>query len=108
MQLDDLFAARAREVQAPMFGPTPPRRADMISFAYGLADPALFPRAELLAATAAALKEDAAAALNYGPTYIGLREQVVRRLRSQGIEAEDENILVSYGSGPQMVWMWTR
>jgi len=99
MQLNDLFAARAREVQAPMFGPTPPRRADMISFAYGLADPALFPRAELLAATAAVLKEDAAAALNYGPTYIGLREQVVRRLRSQGIEAEDENILVSYGSG---------
>jgi 2-aminoadipate transaminase len=98
MQLNDLFAARAREVQTPLFGPAPARRADMISLSYGLADPALFPRAELLAATAAVLDEDAAAALNYGPTYLGLREQIVQRLRDQGIEAEDENILVSYGS----------
>jgi 2-aminoadipate transaminase len=97
--LDDLFAARAREAHTPMFGPTPPRRADMISFSYGLADPSLFPRAELLAATAAVLKEDAAAALNYGPPSSGLRDQIVQRLRAQGIEAEDENILLSYGSG---------
>jgi 2-aminoadipate transaminase len=96
--LDDLFAARARDVPPLMYGPTPPRHADMISLSYGLADPALFPRAELLAATAAVLEEDAAAALNYGPTFAGLREQIVVRLRAQGIEAEDENILVSYGS----------
>ena len=99
MQLDDLFAARAREVQTPLFGPTPPRRPDMISLSYGLADPALFPREELIAATAAVLNEDSAAALNYGPTYMGLREQIVQRLRDQGIEAEDENVIVSYGSG---------
>jgi 2-aminoadipate transaminase len=81
-----------------MYGPVQPRNLDMISFAYGLADPDLFPRAELLAATAAVLNEDAAAALNYGPTYAGLREQIVARLRAQGVEAEDENVLVSYGS----------
>jgi 2-aminoadipate transaminase len=97
--LDDLFAARARAVQTPMFGPEPPRHADMISFSYGLADPSLFPRADLLAATAAVLKEDAAAALNYGPPSSDLRGQIVQRLRTQGIEAEDENILLSYGSG---------
>jgi 2-aminoadipate transaminase len=98
MQLDDLFAARAQNVPAPLFGPMQPRNPDMISFAYGLADPDLFPRADLLAATAAVLKEDAAAALNYGPTYAGLREQIVARLRAQGVEAEDEHVLVSYGS----------
>jgi len=98
MRLDDLFAARAQNVPAPLYGPVQPRNPDMISFAYGLADPDLFPRADLLAATAAVLKEDAAAALNYGPTYAGLREQIVARLRAQGVEAEDEHVLVSYGS----------
>jgi len=98
MRLDDLFAARAQNVPAPMYGPVQPRNLDMISFAYGLADPELFPRAELLAATAAVLNEDAAAALNYGPTYVGLREQIVARLHAQGVEAEDEHVLVSYGS----------
>src|SRR5436309_2363719 len=33
-----------------------------------------------------------------GPTFGGLREQIVVRLRAQGIEAEDENVIVSYGS----------
>ena len=97
--LDSLFAERARDVPAPMYGPSQPRNPDMISFSYGLADPALFPRADLLAATADVLERDAAAALNYGPSFAGLREQIVVRLRGQGIEAEDDNVLVSYGSG---------
>jgi 2-aminoadipate transaminase len=98
MHLNDLFATRAQDVPAPMYGPLQEGRATMISFAYGLADPALFPRADLVAATAAVLDEDAAAALNYGPSFAGLREQIVARLRSQGVEAENENVLVSYGS----------
>jgi 2-aminoadipate transaminase len=81
-----------------MYGPLPSSGDTMISFSYGLADPALFPRADLAAATAAVLEEDAAAALNYGPSFAGLREQIVVRLRAQGIEAEDDNLLVSYGS----------
>jgi 2-aminoadipate transaminase len=81
-----------------MYGPLAPRDTPIISMAYGLADPALFPRAELLAATAEVLEHDAAAALNYGPTFAGLREQIVARLRAQGVEAEDENVLVGYGS----------
>jgi 2-aminoadipate transaminase len=98
LHLADLFAARAQAVPAPMYGPIQPRDSDQISFTYGFADPALFPRADLVAATAAVLEHDAAAALNYGPTFVGLREQIVARLRTQGIEAEIENVLVSYGS----------
>src|SRR5262245_16343196 len=90
--LDDLFAARARDVSPPMYGPTPPRHSDMISFSYGLADPALFPRADLLAATDAVLKEDAAAARNYGPSFSGPGAQVVARLRSQGRVAEADTL----------------
>jgi 2-aminoadipate transaminase len=98
MNLNDLFATRAQHVPAPMYGPVQEGRATMISFAYGFADPALFPRADLVAATQAVLDEDAAEALNYGPSFAGLREQIVARLHSQGVEAESENILVSYGS----------
>src|SRR5215213_4925787 len=99
MRIEELFSAKAQSAVMPMSGPSQPRQNAMISLAYGLADPALFPRAELAAAVAAVLEEDAAAALNYGPTFLGLREQIVGRLRSQGIEAEDDNVLVSYGSG---------
>ncbi|MFL5802336.1 MAG: PLP-dependent aminotransferase family protein [Roseiflexaceae bacterium] len=99
MHIDDLFAARARDIPTPLYGPTPARHGDLISFSYGLADPDLFPHADLLAATAAVLQQDAAEALNYGPSFAGLREQIVVRLRAMGIEAEDDNVLVSYGSG---------
>src|SRR5262245_31791305 len=99
MRIEDLFSARAQHAVMPMSGPSQPHQGSMISLAYGLADPSLFPNAELTAAAAAVLKQDAAAALNYGPTFAGLREQIVAGLRAQGIEAEDENILVSYGSG---------
>jgi len=98
MNLNDLFATRAQHVPAPMYGPVQEGRATMISFAYGFADPALFPRADLVAATEAVLDEDAAEALNYGPSFAGLREQIVARLRSQGVEAENDNVLISYGS----------
>jgi 2-aminoadipate transaminase len=96
--LDNLFAAAARDIPLPMHWPMQPRNAEMISFAYGLADPALFPRADLLNASADVLEHDAAEALNYGPSFSGLREQIVGRLRAQGVEAEDNQVIVSYGS----------
>ena len=80
-----------------MWGPAP-SDPNLISLSYGFADPRLFPREELLAATAAVLESDSAQALNYAPSYVGLREQLVTRLRSQGVEAEVENVLISYGS----------
>ena len=97
--LNDLFASRAQRSEAQFGGPATPRGEPIISLAYGLADPALFPRADLLAATADVLDHDADLALNYGPAYAGLREQLVTRLRAQGVEAEDNNLLISYGSG---------
>src|SRR5215213_2859517 len=99
MRIEDLFSAQAQAATMPMTGPSQPRQDTMISLAYGLADSTLFPGAELSTAVAEVLRDDSAAALNYGPTFLGLREQIVARLRSQGIEAEDENVLVSYGSG---------
>jgi 2-aminoadipate transaminase len=99
-RLSDLFATRARDIVTPLFGgPSAPRDPNLISFAYGLADPDLFPRAELLSATADVLDQDAAAALNYGASFAGLRDQIVARLRAQGVEAEEENVIVGYGSG---------
>lgn len=98
-QLDDLFAARARALPPPIFGPGMPDGPDApISLAYGYADPQLFPRAGLLAATAAVLEHDAALALNYGDDFAGLRELVAGRLRAEGVEADDPNIIVTYGS----------
>ncbi len=82
----------------PLYGPdTGP--AHIINLAYGFADPDLFPRKALLAATEGVLDDDAAEALNYGSSFSGLTQQVVTRLRAEGIEAETENVLISYGSG---------
>jgi DNA-binding transcriptional MocR family regulator len=94
----DLFTESAKEAPQPMFGAAQQGHVPLISLAFGLADPALFPRAELAAAAAAVLADDAAAALNYGPTYPGLIEQIVTRLRQEGVEAEPENIIAGYGS----------
>lgn len=97
MRPEELFATRAQKATEEMWGPAP-SDPDLISLSYGFADPRLFPRTELLAATADVLENDYATALNYAPSFIGLREQIVARLRSQGVEAEVENVLISYGS----------
>lgn len=99
MSFDSLFAQRARDVRPPMYGPNQPARSHLISLTYGFADPALFPSTDLAAATAEVLERDAAEALNYGPAFAGLQTFIVERLRTQGINASDENILLSYGSG---------
>jgi 2-aminoadipate transaminase len=97
-ELADLFAARARNVPPPIFSPDAPGTVPTISLAWGLADPALFPRAALLSATAEVLEKDAPAALNYGATYSGLIEQIVARLRASGVAAQPEQVLVGHGS----------
>lgn len=96
--LDALYAARAREALPTLQGAAQSAGSPLLSLAFGLADPALFPTDDLAATTAALLADDAPAALNYGPVYAGLTEQVLTRLRAQGVEAEPENILVGYGS----------
>ncbi|NNJ08728.1 PLP-dependent aminotransferase family protein [Chloroflexales bacterium ZM16-3] len=96
--LDSLYAARARDAMPTLKGAAQADQSPLLSLTYGLADPDLFPRDELAAATAAVLADDAPDALNYGQSFAGLTEQVVGRLRAQGVEAEPENILVGYGS----------
>lgn len=99
MKLDDLFTPQARALTPPMFGPpTAEEGVPLISIAYGLADPALFPREELVDSVAQVLADDAAAALNYGPNAQELVALVAERLRREGVAAQEERTLLAYGS----------
>lgn len=77
-------------------------RPEMISFAGGLPDPALFPIEEYRAANERVMARYGARALQYSPTEgIGeLRETLVERLAGEGIECEQgrENVLLTTGS----------
>ncbi len=97
-QLHDLYAGRARDVEPLQAGPAHHGTPAAISIAYGLADPTLFPVQELADATADVLARWTDAALNYGPPSAALLEQLVARLRTQGIAATTEHVLLSYGS----------
>ncbi|HMQ31719.1 MAG TPA: PLP-dependent aminotransferase family protein [Chloroflexaceae bacterium] len=100
MQLSDLYAARARDAAPPMWGPSPAAGAiPIISLAYGFADPAFFPREELVEATAQALADDVGATLNYGPSAPALYTLVAERLAREGVAAHEDQILLAYGSG---------
>lgn len=65
-EIADLFAERAKNLAPPTYG-TELTKIATVSFTYGLADPTLFPHADLTAATADVLAQEAAIALNYGP-----------------------------------------
>jgi 2-aminoadipate transaminase len=75
-------------------------RPDVISFAGGLPAPELFPAAGLRAAFDAVLRDDAAGALQYGPTpgHGPLRELVADRLARRGIRCAPGEVLVTTGS----------
>lgn len=96
--LDELYADRAKEVSPGLWGAAEGGHTPLISLSFGLADPTRFPHEQIAAATAAVMEDDAALALNYGPAFPGLVDQVVARLRGQGVEAEPENIIIGYGS----------
>lgn len=99
MQLDDLFTPQARALAAPMYGPPPqPRGVPLISLAYGNADPAMFPREELVESVAEILAADVDAALNYGPNAPELVAAVAGRLRREGVAAREEQTMLAYGS----------
>ncbi|WP_445628115.1 aminotransferase-like domain-containing protein [Nostoc sp. DSM 114167] len=97
-QIADLFAERARNLTPPTYG-TELTKIITVSFAYGLADPILFPHADLSAASAAVLAEEAPLALNYGPPSAQLYEQIILRLQAQGISANRDRVIIGYGSG---------
>ena len=77
------------------------QQPDIISFAGGLPAPEMFPTERVKAATIALLDSpDSARSLQYHPTegYIGLRQWLVRRMRSRGIPCSVENIIITSGS----------
>ena len=76
------------------------QRPEIISFAGGLPAPELFPIERFDEACHTVLRQNGAAALQYGPTegYLPLRELIVRNMRRYGIVAEAANVLITCGS----------
>ncbi len=99
MKLSDLYTAQARTLAPPLLAPAPEAGpVPIISLAYGLADPAVLPREELVEATAALIADKVSAALNYGPVAPALLELISARLRQEGVAADPQRVLVAYGS----------
>lgn len=101
MQLADLFTPQARELAPPLWAPPPvtgPDAAPIISLAYGLADPAMLPREELVEAAAQIIAADVGATLNYAPPAPALKVLVAERLRREGVAASERQVLLAYGS----------
>ncbi len=75
-------------------------RPEVLSFAGGLPAPEAFPAAALLRAHAEVLAENAAAALQYGPTegHAPLRAFIAERMTKRGLPAQPEQVLVTAGS----------
>ena len=75
---------------------------DIISFAGGIPDPALFPKAEIAAAYAEVLNDDAksSAALQYSVSegYGPLREWLAAYMGGLGVPCAAGNILITNGS----------
>jgi 2-aminoadipate transaminase len=99
-RLSDLFAQRAQIYAAPSFGSEIPGPVPLLtSFAFGLADPSLFPTQALAAASEAVLIETGADVLNYGSTHEALIEQVLQIMAERGVTATAEQVVISHGSG---------
>jgi 2-aminoadipate transaminase len=97
MQLADLFAERARDARPFEWEPEP--EGDIVSLAYGLADPALFPREELVEAAAQTATANGSRLLNYASADSLLIDQIVAHLQQQGIASADrKQVLLGYGS----------
>lgn len=75
-------------------------QADVISFAGGLPAPEMFPVEEFRQASDKVLREFGAKALQYGPTegYLPLRSLIVQQMARYGIQAKEDNILLTSGS----------
>jgi 2-aminoadipate transaminase len=96
-QLSDLFTTRS---MAPSLAGAPASQASAttIRLEDGLADPALFPVQDLARAAEEVLTEQSDVALNYGPPYAQLLGLIVNHLQEQGITADTEHLMTSYGS----------
>lgn len=103
MTAKDLFSRVAREAKASDIREILKviKSGDIISFAGGMPDPALFPVKEIRQITADVLNERASVALQYETTegYEGLREELFKFMRSEGMQVSSKDeILVTTGS----------
>jgi 2-aminoadipate transaminase len=73
---------------------------EVISLAGGLPAPEVFPTRRFQEACEKVLRDNAPAALQYGPTegYKPLREMIARHIARYGIKAQIENVLITSGS----------
>ncbi len=75
-------------------------RPEIVSFAGGLPDPAVFRREEFEDSARRVLRDEGSAALNYGPTagHRPLRRWITERMSErEGIELGEESVLVTSG-----------
>lgn len=73
---------------------------DVISFAGGLPAPEMFPVEEFRQASDKVLREIGPKALQYGATegYLPLRSLIVQQMARYGIQAQEDNVLITSGS----------
>ncbi len=103
MQLDQIFATRNSRMKASEIRELLKLldQPDIISFAGGIPDPALFPADEFAEAFKTALTpERQAQALQYSVSegYLPLRQWIVAEMAKIGIACEAENVLITSGS----------
>lgn len=103
MSLQEIFATRATRMKASEIRELLKLldQPDIISFAGGIPDPALFPKAAFQDAFAAALSGPMAAqGLQYSTSegHAPLRKWIAGRMQQIGIPAKPENILITSGS----------
>lgn len=103
MQWNDILATRASRMKASEIRELLKLldQPDIISFAGGIPDPALFPKAEFAAAFSDVLSGDqASAALQYSVSegYKPLRDWIAAQMAEIGVPCTAENILITSGS----------
>uniref|UniRef100_UPI0035B220ED aminotransferase-like domain-containing protein n=1 Tax=Paenirhodobacter enshiensis TaxID=1105367 RepID=UPI0035B220ED len=103
MSVTELFATRTEGMHASEIRELLKLldQPEIISFAGGIPDPALFPRVEFAEALAWATSDtEAAQSLQYAPSegYTPLREWIVRYMATLGVRCAVENVLITAGS----------
>ncbi len=97
---EELWSEQAANWSRPQY-PGGLRSAGLISFAYGLPDPATFPTAELSGATSLVLSENYATALQYGDLQGNPRliEALIHKLKEdEGLDISPDQVMITNGS----------
>src|SRR5688572_18279987 len=100
---DGFFSSTGRQLQESAIrrmGTVVAQKTDLVSFAPGYPDPALFPWTELAAIAARLLDGEDSSALQYGPTrgHAPLLESILAILERRGIRTSLEGLIITSGS----------